>query len=174
MDSKFVDRRKGDWVVPELNASELSKDMRFLVFEAAGPGIANSPSKAGFGRGVLLPYRCDRVDFLKDGVFRAGDWLLVAGEENEKVTGFSLSFERRGSSPEERGVGPCSNTSKSAPKVDAPTLRLFATGLPIVAESRFMIPSLRFKGLDLAGIKQLAPGAPGRANSNLIGLSSMS
>jgi hypothetical protein len=53
-------------------------------------------------------------------------------------------------------------------------------GLPLLlAESKFMTPSLRFSGLDLIGIMQFAPGALAssfrdRANSNLIGLSSMS
>lgn len=69
--------------------------------------------------------------------------------------------------------------SKSAPNEDAPCkLLLFATGLPMLADSKFIMPSLRLRGLDLAGIKQFAPGAlesgRGRANSNLIGLSLIS
>lgn len=39
-----VDLRKGVCEGPELDPNELSSDMRFLVFEAAAPGKANSPS----------------------------------------------------------------------------------------------------------------------------------
>lgn len=39
-----VDFRSGVWAVLELNPIELSSDMRVRVLDAAGPGIANSPS----------------------------------------------------------------------------------------------------------------------------------
>jgi hypothetical protein len=45
---------------------------------------------------------------------------------------------------------------KSVEKVGACTLRRFAEGLPRDAWSKFMIPSLRFKGLPVA----MAPNVP--------------
>jgi len=58
--------------------------------------------------------------------------------------------------------------SKSAPKDVLCKLLLFATGLPRLA-SRFMIPSLRLSGLDLAVV--VLPSNFDRAKSNFIGTS---
>jgi hypothetical protein len=66
----------------------LSRDMRLRVLEAAGPGIANSPSWLGL-RGVLD--RCDRVDLRSDVVRRIGDVAPDMGELlKEKVLVRSL------------------------------------------------------------------------------------
>lgn len=142
--------------------------MRFLDLDAARPGTANSPSKAGFGRGEFA-FRCITVDFLRDVALRIGDSEGFIGDEK------SNSFLASSSS-----IGDCtacellrSNIlSKSVPRLDTLCkLRLFATGLkPVGVPLRFMTPSLRLRGLDFTG----APGErSGRrcANSNLIGLS---
>lgn len=147
--------------------------MRCLVFDAARPGIANSLSYDGLGRGEL--YRWSRVDFLKDGVFLSGNcfWLTGVEKLNMSVCG---SCGRLGSSPEVRDAGPWSKMSKSGPpKVDAPCmLLLFATGLHGLAASRFMRPSLRFRGLDLAGALGVVRSSRDRENASLslMGLSS--
>jgi hypothetical protein len=74
--------RKGAGVV--LPLSELSSDILFLVLEAAAPGMANSPSNAGLGRGVFEG-RCDIVDFRIDVVRRTGVLAVWAGEKLKPV-----------------------------------------------------------------------------------------
>lgn len=60
--------------------------------------------------------------------------------------------------------------SKSVPRLDAPCKLLrFAVGLVPLLPLRFMSPSLRLSGLDLAGGAGDKSGL--RANSNLMGLS---
>lgn len=69
-----------------------SSDILFLVFEAARPGIANSPSKAGFGRGEFA-LRCMTVDFLSDVALRIGDCDGFSGVEKSNpflVSSFSI------------------------------------------------------------------------------------
>jgi hypothetical protein len=163
-----VDLRNGVCAVVELEEPmELSRDIRFLVFEAAGPGTANSPSWFGF-RGVFA--RWDRVDFLRDVVRRTGDCVLFIGELKEKPW-FTSLYCRDVSSIVGRGVGDGSNIlSKSFPRLDAPCrLRRFAIGLLPVPPLRFMRPSLRLSGLDFTGGAGDKSGR--RANSNLMGLS---
>ena len=81
---------------------ELSSDILFLIFEAAAPGTANSPSYAGFGRGVLEA-RCERVDFLSEVVLRTGVFApLLTGEEKLKVLSV---YKRDDSSEESRRAG---------------------------------------------------------------------
>lgn len=135
-----------------LKASEESRDMRFRVFEAAAPGNANSPSKAGRARGVLV-CRWDKVDFLNDRLFRSGVSIWGMGDENEKAFAAPPSNDSRCSSSDDRGAGVWAKISKSAPSEAVPCKLLrFATGLPRPAVSKFMIPSLRLSGLDFAGI----------------------
>lgn len=168
-----VDLRKGVWTggVWVVELTVLSRDMRLRVLEAAGPGIANSPSLLGF-RGVLD--RCDRVDLRSDVVRRTGDVAPEIGELlKEKPFVMSL-YKRELSSAEMRGAGDGSNMlSKSFPRLDTPCrLRRFAMGLDPGEPLRFISPSLRLSGLDFAGGAGDSSGR--RANSNLMGLSSTS
>jgi hypothetical protein len=100
--------------------SELSRDILFLVLEAAAPGIAKSPSKPGFARGVLE--RWESVDFLSEVVLRTGVCTGVPGAftgENEKA--FESVYTRGDSSEAIRGADVWSNIlAKSTPRVDAP------------------------------------------------------
>jgi hypothetical protein len=103
---------------------------------------------------------------------------VIGDEKGTLLLAMSTSVER-GVSSSTRGAGDESKTSKSAPRMDGPCKLLrFATGLPMLAVSIFMTPSLRLRGLDLIGIKQLVPGGFksgfDRANSNLMGSSLMS
>lgn len=168
-----VDLRKGvcmggvciDWF------TVLSSDMRLRVLEAAGPGIANSPSWLGL-RGVLE--RCDRVDLRNEVVRRTGDVAPEIGELlKQKPLVMSLNG-RELSSAEMRGAGVGSNMlSKSFPRLETPCrLRRFAIGLLPGDPLRFISPSLRLSGLDFAG--GAGDNSGRRANSNLMGLSSTS
>lgn len=76
--------------------------MRFRVLEAAAPGMMNSPSYIGFGRGVLET-RCESVDFLSDDVRRMGDCADM-GDEKENALLKSLCT-RGPSSMVGRGAG---------------------------------------------------------------------
>jgi hypothetical protein len=164
-----VELRKGVWAGVVLCPKELSRDILFLVFEAAAPGKANSPSYMGFGRGVFET-RWDNVDFLSEVVLRSGVCAELMGEEKENA--FESLYTRSDSSVEVRGAGIGSKMlSKSTPRLDAPcTLRRLAIGLLPFPPLKFIRPSLRLSGLDFAGG---AGDKSGRdcANANLIGLS---
>lgn len=150
--------------VPEL-PSELSRDILFLLFEAAAPGRAKSPSWVGFARGVFD--RCDKVDLRNDTARRTGvDEPLTGGKYWVLPSWYILM------SSGVRCFGVWSKMlAKSWPSPDAPcTLRRFAVGLLPVPPVRFMRASLRLSGLDFAGG---AGDKSGRdcAKANLIGLS---
>jgi hypothetical protein len=152
--------------------SELSRDILFLVLEAAAPGIANSPSKPGLARGVLE--RWERVDFLSEVVLRTGVCTGVPGAftgENEKA--LESVYTRGDSSAVFRVADVWSNIlAKSTPRVAAPwTLRRFAVGLLPLPPLRFMRASLRLSGLDFAGGRGDRSGRD-CAKANLMGLSS--
>jgi hypothetical protein len=117
--------------------------------------------------------RCDKVDLRRDVARRTGDCAPDIGEllkENSLVT----SRWRGASSGEARCAGDGSKMlSKSFPRLDTPwRLRRFAIGLDPGDPLRFISPSLRFNGLDLAG--GAGDNSGRRANSNLMGLSSTS
>ena len=161
-----VDLRKGVCVGVVLWLTVLSGDIRFFDLDAARPGIANSPSKAGFGRGEFA-FRCITVDFLSDVALRTGDWFIGV----EKSNSLRVSSSSMGDCTACILLRP-NILSKSVPRLETLCkLRLFATGLqPVGVPLRFITPSLRLRGLDFTG----APGErSGRrcANSNLIGLS---
>jgi hypothetical protein len=152
---------------------ELSRDILFLVLEAAAPGRAKSPSKAGFARGVLEA-RCDSVDFLIETVLRTGVCTGVPGAfTGEKENALGSVYTRGDSSEAFRCAGVGSNIlAKSTPRLEAPwTLRRFAIGLLPLSPLKFMRASLRFSGLDFAGGRGDKSGRD-CAKANLMGLSS--
>lgn len=164
-----VDFRNGVCAVVALEPMELSNDMRFLVFDAAAPGSANSPSYAGFARGVF-DTRWERVDFRREVLRRTGEFVFDTGELNEKPALKSL-YWRGASSMTVRGFGAWSKMlSKSFPRfATLCRLRRLAMGLVPSPPLRFMKPSLRLSGLDFAGGRGDRSGR--RANSNLMGRS---
>lgn len=131
-----------------------SSEMRDLARVKAaelGPDSLD-PSAKSFAR---VGARCWRVDFLRPKGRRCGDLTEGLGQV-EKTEVLSRSFSL---SPVEVGVSlaapswVCSNTLKSFPKARVPcTLLRFTRGLPMPAASRFMTPSLLFKGLDFGGL----------------------
>lgn len=157
-----MDCRCGDSKSMTLGVLDPSSENRCRVFEAAIPGTAKG-LLADFGCGVV-PCRCCKVDLRKDMDFLRGESLPACGEPK---TGRSFSLPPSSTSSE--AVGPPNmrfNDSKSEPPGAPCRLRRFATGLPKSPCSKFMKPSLRFRGLDLTGVLQLCTD---RENSNLIG-----
>jgi hypothetical protein len=110
--------RIGVWAGVVLWPTELSRDIRFLVFEAAAPGSANSPSNMGLGRGELV-VRCESVDFLSEVVRRSGVSAGFIGGENAKA--LESLYIRGDSSGDVRAAGIGSKIlSKSTPRLEAP------------------------------------------------------
>lgn len=70
--SDCVERRRGVWFPEKAWLRGPSTDMRCLILEGAVPGIANSPSNAGFDLERLVPLRCESVDFRREDDFRRG------------------------------------------------------------------------------------------------------
>jgi hypothetical protein len=164
-----VDLRNGVCVGVVLWLTEASNDIRVLDLDAARPGNAKSPSKAGFGRGEFA-LRCMTVD-LRSDVFRTGDCEVMGVEKSYSLSVSSVSMGDR-DAPSRLSAWP-NILSKSLSRLATTPckLLLFVTGLnPVGVPLRFITPSLRLRGLDL-------PGAPGErsgrrcANSNLMGLS---
>jgi len=85
-----VDLRNGVCVGVVLWPTEASSDIRVLDLEAARPGTANSPSKAGFGRGEFA-LRCITVD-LRSDVFRTGDCEVMGVEKSNPLLVSSVSM----------------------------------------------------------------------------------
>ena len=106
--------------------------------------------------------RCCNVDFLSPKGRRCGDCADGLGQvENPEVLSLSVSFSppKEGIGSMEGPSGPCSKTLKSAPKESPPCrLRRFTRGLPMLAASRFITPSLLLSGLDFGGLSSLNTG----------------
>lgn len=171
-----VTLRNGVWdgvaavvVVVGLELTKPSRDMRVRVLDAAAPGSTNSPSYVGFARGVF-DARCESVDFRSAELRRTGELVFATGELKEKPAVKSLYWRGASSMTPRELVDWSKMLSKSLPRLETlwRLLRL-AMGLEPELPLRFIKPSLRFSGLDLAGGAGDKSGR--RANSNLMGLS---
>lgn len=126
----------------------LSNDVRVLTDNGVSGGDASVESSKALGRPKRgRSPRCCRVDRRREderlGMVANGLWGWTGvGKE-----GISLRVG------DPSGVVFSTSLSKmlnSAEKLEVCTLRRFAEGLPRDAWSKFMIPSLRFKGLPVA------------------------
>lgn len=116
------------------------------------------PSAKSFARAGA---RCCNVDFLSPKGRRCGDCAEGLGHvENPEV--LSLSFWLSSADDAEPLAAtsfPWSKTLKSEPKAAGPCKLLrFTRGLPMPAASRFITPSLLFKGLDFGGLCSMKTG----------------
>ena len=112
--------------------------------------------------------RCCRVVLRRDDV-RLGTAVRCSG--NPCISA-SVAVSSIGESPEPFNAASWSNMLKSGLNVPPCKLRRFLDGLPKLAWSKFMIPSLRFSGLDFT--PQLFPFsnlAVARAGANGLGFS---
>ena len=142
----------------DLSGSTLSKDI--LEFDRKRAGLAggtnadgaglSGPSSEDRGLAVFVLVRCCSVDFLKLNGLRCGDFCRL-GEASANVGSLACGLDASARSlfPSK----PSSKTLKSLPNAAACRLRLLALGLPMVGWSRFITPSLRFNGLDFAGVR---------------------
>lgn len=106
---------------------------------------------------------------------RGGDEMVAeAGVGVVDVGGvFCSRLESSWISKDERGVDVTlgeakSNTLKSLPRLEMPCkLRRLATGLPMLAWSRFMMASLRFRGLEIVDARASVRASPDRSRCTL-------